>query len=207
MKRKNVLTSLAVASAVIAGVCLIPLPFHVDCAVEIQPQDAKQIFAMVPGRLVSWNKKLGDPVKAGETIAQLDSIDLRYQLAKYEGELALEKDRFDAYVQQKLWDTEARAQVETQREIVQSKMAMVASLREKMEMLNIVAKDDGGFCPHRTSRNRNPRSWKSSYRPGAAARFRRRIKTLFSRIPICSVMSVIPIEWKRYLLSTNTISI
>src|SRR5690606_21344799 len=61
-KRKNVVNSLVVAAALIAAIVWVPLPYHVDCAVEIQPQDAKQVYAMVPGRLVTWHKKPGDAV-------------------------------------------------------------------------------------------------------------------------------------------------
>ncbi|MEZ6134116.1 MAG: biotin/lipoyl-binding protein [Pirellulaceae bacterium] len=108
MKRKNVLTSLAIAAAAIAAIVWVPLPYHVDCAVEIQPRDAKQVYAMVPGRLVSWHKKPGDTVQANDTIAQLDSIDLRLRLAEAEGEYDLAYTRWEIMKDQLTQDEQAR---------------------------------------------------------------------------------------------------
>ncbi len=143
MKRKNVLTSLAVAAALIAMVVWVPLPFHVDCAVEIQPRDAKQVFAMVPGRLVTWNKKPGDFVQAEQTIAQLDSIDLRLRMAQAQGEYDLALKRYEVLNDQQNADEQARAQLFTQAEIVRAKAELVANIQESIDQLTIKAIADG----------------------------------------------------------------
>ncbi|QDV22049.1 biotin/lipoyl-binding protein [Aureliella helgolandensis] len=147
MKRKNVLTSLAVAAAAIVGICWIPLPYHVDCAVEIQPQDAKQVFAMVPGRLVSWNKKPGDRVQTGETIAELESLEMRYRLAQLTSELEIAQVRLAGYIDQKNSDLQAQAQIKTQKELVASKQQLVDQHWEKMQQLHIKSKADGVILP------------------------------------------------------------
>jgi putative peptide zinc metalloprotease protein len=143
MKRNNVLTSLAVLAAVVAMIVWVPLPYHVDCAVEIQPRDAEQVFAMVPGRLVSWNKKPGDAVRENETIAELDSIDLRLRLAQVQGEYDLALKRYQVLQQQLNYDEQARSQMTTQVEIVQSKADLVAQVLDRISMLSIRAKADG----------------------------------------------------------------
>ncbi|MCA9128927.1 MAG: hypothetical protein KDB22_17695 [Planctomycetales bacterium] len=147
MKRKNVLTSLSIATASIAGVCLIPLPFHVDCAVVIEPQDAKQVFAMVPGRLISWNKKPGESVEANETIAELDNLDLRYQLSRAEGDYNVELTKLEDYRKLSLDDRDSRSRINLQREIVASKLAKVVWLNERISMLNVKAKEGGVILP------------------------------------------------------------
>lgn len=147
MKRKNVLTSLGIATATIAGICVIPLPYHVDCAMVIEPQDPEQVFAMVPGQLVSMNKSIGDRVSKDEAIVQLESLDLRNQLIKYMGELAVSNAKLDAYKQLNLRDEEASYQIQTQREIVATNVAKVAEFREKVALLEIKAKVDGVLMP------------------------------------------------------------
>lgn len=148
MKRKNVLTSLFVATAVIAGIVLIPLPFHVDCAVEIQPNDAQQVFAMVPGQLVSWHKQPGDRVTQGETIAELANIDLEMQLLERNSEYELALIRYRILeIDQKFDDPQARAQLDTQREIVLSKRAMRDNLQDRINMLQIKSQADGVLIP------------------------------------------------------------
>lgn len=137
MKQRNVLTSLAVVAAVIAGVVFVPLPFHVECAVEIQPNDAQQVFAMVPGRLVSWHKRPGDSVRAGETIAQLDNIDLQMQLLKNGNEYEMAVSRMRILEDQQYIDPQAKAQLSTQAEIVLSKKAMLDNILDRIHMLDV----------------------------------------------------------------------
>ncbi len=143
MKRKNVLNSLAAATAIILGIVYIPLPFHVDCAVEIQPQNANQVYAMVPGRLVSWHKRPGDVVRVDETIAELDSVDLRLRQAEAEGEYLMAYERLKGLQDQLNSDEQARAQYSTQTEIVRSKAEMVRRIRDRISLLKVTAKADG----------------------------------------------------------------
>ncbi|MFN3191344.1 MAG: hemolysin D [Aureliella sp.] len=147
MKRKNVLTSLGIASAAIAGICLIPLPFHVDCAVEIQPQDANQVFAMVPGKLVSLNKRPGDPVEADEVIAQLENDDLKYEQLQAYGELLMAQDRLKVTMDQGGLDEQARSQIEPLKESVRSRQKVFDNIQKKIAMLSIRSAADGYIMP------------------------------------------------------------
>lgn len=143
MKRKNVMTSLVVATALIAGIVYIPLPYHVDCAVEIQPRDAKQVFAMVPGRLIAWHKRPGEQVRVNDTIAELDSVDLRLRHLQAESEYALALQRYTTLQDQQNYDKQARAQLDTQAEIVRAKADMVQRMRDRVNLLKVTAKADG----------------------------------------------------------------
>jgi putative peptide zinc metalloprotease protein len=87
MKRANVLTSLTVAAAIIGLVCFVPLPYHVNCAVRIQPADAFAVRTMVPGQLVAINRRPGEFVNAGDPIFQLRNLRLEQERIKYEGDL------------------------------------------------------------------------------------------------------------------------
>jgi putative peptide zinc metalloprotease protein len=146
MKKKNILVSLGVASAFLAGFIFLPLPYHVSCAVEIQPQDAQQIYAMVPGRLVSWQKQPGDQVQAGETIAHLDNITERLTLAQYEGELAEAQVRVEV-LKDRSRSEEARSQLEVEQERVRSRTALVNEIRDRIAQLTVVAKEEGVIFP------------------------------------------------------------
>ena len=134
MKRKNVLTSLVVATAAIAGICYIPLPFHVDCAAEIQPQDTSQVFAMVPGRLVSWHKKPGDAVEEQEVIAELDSIDLRIEWERALAEYKIAFRKLQLLEDRKNYDDEAAAQLDTQAKIIASKAAVARKIQDRIDL-------------------------------------------------------------------------
>jgi putative peptide zinc metalloprotease protein len=143
MKRKNMLISLAVASTLLAGLFWIPLPFSVRCAFEIQPQDALQVRTTVPGKLVAWNHRPGDQVRAGEPIARLENVDLLVQEAKYESEMRLAQIRLDQLERQSLFDAKHNASIPTQREARDSAASMLDEVRAKKAQLTVVAPRDG----------------------------------------------------------------
>jgi putative peptide zinc metalloprotease protein len=146
MKRKNIMVSSAIAAGLLAIFIWLPLPYHVSCAVEIQPQDSKQVFAMVPGRLVSWHKRPGDPVQTGELIARLDSLSDRVQLAKFAGELAEAQKKLEVLKTQSRLE-EMRRQLEPQEQVVLSKQALVNEFSNRIAQLNVTAKADGVIFP------------------------------------------------------------
>ncbi|RMF45235.1 MAG: HlyD family efflux transporter periplasmic adaptor subunit [Planctomycetota bacterium] len=147
MKRKNVLTSLAVATGIVAVVCLVPLPYHVDCAVLIEPLEADQVFAMVPGKLVAWHRQPGDPVEADQPIAELDNVDLKLQHVRALGEYEIARRKLALLQDTMTFDREAAAQVDTQAKIVESKRAIVEKLEERLKMLQVRAPRSGVVLP------------------------------------------------------------
>ncbi|GIX00588.1 MAG: hemolysin D [Pirellulaceae bacterium] len=147
MKRKNILWSAAVGTALIAAFCFVPFPYHVDCAVSIEPLEADQVFAMVPGRLVSWHKRPGDRVQPSETIAELDNVDLRLQLVKAQSEYEIARSRLAVLENIMVFDSEAAAQIDTQRQIVATKKEMVERLVDRLSMLQIRAAREGVILP------------------------------------------------------------
>ncbi len=53
VKRTPLLITVGIVGAVIAGVCYIPLPHHIDCAFEVRPSEAGAVYAGTPGR-IEW---------------------------------------------------------------------------------------------------------------------------------------------------------
>ena len=147
MKRKNVLTSLAVLGVASALVAYLPLPFHVDCAVEVQPSGAAQVFAMVPGQLVSWHKKPGDTVQVGEVVAELDSYDVRLQAEKMRGEYEMARLRLENAKQQQHDDPQALSQLQMVNELVNSKLHLLEKAQERVNMLTVRATGTGTVLP------------------------------------------------------------
>lgn len=142
MKRKNMTISLAVASLILALIVWLPLPYHVRCAAEIQPQDSQQVFAMVPGRLVQFYKRPGDTVQAGDVIAQLDNVEERIQLAQYHGELNEAKVKLDVLKDRPRLE-DARSQLEIQLDKVRSREALVKEVSDRIAQLTVTAKESG----------------------------------------------------------------
>lgn len=147
MKRKNLMTTGIVAVVAVALVAFLPLPFHVDCAVDIEPLNASQVFAMVPGRLVAWHKRPGDPVQPGEVIADLESFDVRLQQAKMRSEFELAALRYNEINSLKHEDPQALNQVETARELALAKQRVMLQADERVKMLTVKANGEGVILP------------------------------------------------------------
>ncbi len=135
MKRNRVIGTTVIATILLAAFAFLPLPFHVDCAMEILPENAAQVFAMVPGHLVSFNKKPGDHVEAGEPIAQLDNNDVRLQVMKTWGELRTAQERLRALEESKFQDSQALALLQVSTEVVQSKSELYSKANERADLL------------------------------------------------------------------------
>jgi RND family efflux transporter MFP subunit len=72
-------------------VTLARLQTDQDSSIElpgtVQPFEKAQIYARVSGYLHGWNADIGTPVRAGQTLATIDTPDLDQQLAQAKGDL------------------------------------------------------------------------------------------------------------------------
>jgi multidrug efflux pump subunit AcrA (membrane-fusion protein) len=60
---------------------------RIDLPGTVQPFQKAQIYARVSGYLRSWQADIGTPVRAGQTLAMVDTPDLDQQLAQARGDL------------------------------------------------------------------------------------------------------------------------
>lgn len=79
-------TRLAITGIVVAGIlaaiCFFPIPHHVYCTFTIQPADAVNVYAKVPGRLVDIWVSPNQRVSKDQTLVSLESVDLNRQIVK-----------------------------------------------------------------------------------------------------------------------------
>ena len=128
MKRANILTSLAITSGILAFICFFPLPFYVYCAAEVRPEDAYEVRTLVAGKLVGWDAKPGDPIKAGDSIGRLENPELHFQRNSAEGEIETTK----TILKQLEYDS-----ISTPR-LKQNVRAQQSELKKKEELLQTV---------------------------------------------------------------------
>ncbi len=143
MKPKRVLGTLAVVSAIVGFVGFVPLPFHVECAFEIQPQDAYHVRVIQPGILVQWNKKPGDAVRMNEPIALLRNTDLESELVDTLSERDLAKVRLEQAQTQAAVDPGMESQLQEFRAQLASANEALAVREERSRNLLLYARRDG----------------------------------------------------------------
>lgn len=142
VKRKNLLTSLGLLTAVILAVCYIPLPHHVDCAFEVRPSQAGVVYAGVPGR-IEWTVDPRAFVKKGEPIAKMKNPDLEIRLADLRGEEAVAEIKLANLSRRSLADPEVKAQLKTQKELLESLQQVRAKTEEELDRLTVRARREG----------------------------------------------------------------
>jgi len=146
VKRKPLLITLAVVGAVIAVVCYVPFPHHIDCAFEIQPSQAGAVYAGTPGQILSTVKP-GTFVRQGDTIATLRNPDLELRLADLRGEERIAQLQLKNLSLRSGYDAVVKAQLETQAELLKSIQALRAKTEEELDRLVIRAKREGYILP------------------------------------------------------------
>jgi putative peptide zinc metalloprotease protein len=113
VKKLRMYSTLAILTAVVLAVVLVPLPHNVISSLEIQPQGATPVYVDVPtgGQLVEVYVKAGDRVAAGDKLALLKNIDLEMEVAKLEGEQKERQTQLENLLREGLSDPQATSQV------------------------------------------------------------------------------------------------
>ncbi len=196
MKPKRVFATLVVVSAIIGFVGFVPLPFHVDCAFEIQPHDAYHVRVIEPGYLVQWNKQPGDVVQENEPIALLRDTQLEAEILNYRGERDLAKVRLSQVRRQASEDPAIESQIEEQQAKLATTEALLAVAEERMRNLLIRARRDGVVIEPPTKENQAQKVDSEQLPVGMALHFQQRIATHIFRRTTCCAMWLIQQKWK-----------
>ena len=146
VKRSRLLATLAVVGVVVAAVCYIPLPHHVDCAFEVRPSRAGAVYAGTSGRIVSTVKP-GDRVAEGDTVAVLENPDLKIRLADLQGQERVAEVKYRSLQYRSRFDPSVSAQFETQTEMLESIRALKEKTEQEVKRLVVKAKRDGFVLP------------------------------------------------------------
>lgn len=146
VKRGRLLTTLGVVGVAIAAIAYIPLPHHVDCAFEIRPASAGAVYAGTPGQIVQ-TIKAGTLVNEGDELAILTNPELDVRLVELEGEYREAEVRMRNLSLRSRADEAIKAQLETQRELIESIKQMKQKTEEEVARLTVRAKREGIVMP------------------------------------------------------------
>lgn len=147
MKKARLATTVAIVGAVIAAVCLVPLPHHIDCAFEVRPANAASVYAGTRGRILETVKP-GTTVSAGDVIARLENVELDVRLAELRGEENVAQERLRTLERLIHHDrATAAGQQPAQHRLIVSLADSRSKAEDEVERLTIRAKRDGMILP------------------------------------------------------------
>ncbi|KAA5541131.1 hemolysin D [Roseiconus nitratireducens] len=146
VKRFNVAVSLSIVAAVLAAVCYIPLPHHVDCAFEIRPSESGRVYAGSAGQIVRTVRP-GQVVQAGDVLAELKNPDLELRMADLEIEETVAQTQYENLQNRVFGDRALAGQLETQLEILESVRELKRKTQAEIDRLTIRAPIAGVVIP------------------------------------------------------------
>ncbi|MFV1968994.1 MAG: hemolysin D, partial [Pirellulaceae bacterium] len=147
VKRHRVVASLSVVAAFVLAVLYVPLPFHVNCSLEIQPRDAEAVFSGVPGRLIGIERAPGDQVVVGDVLARLENADLHLAVIELQGERDRLQAQLESLISQRHTDHRVISQIPTVEQMLQTVEEELAEKEEEFGELTITAPIDGQVFP------------------------------------------------------------
>jgi putative peptide zinc metalloprotease protein len=147
VKSKNVYWTLAALTGVLAFVFLVPLPYRVQCALEITPRDAEPVYVSVAGQLEKIDVESGQKVKQGQPLAELSNIDLEFQIAELEGRRDEYRSRLKSLHRDRFEDPSAGMQIPQVQETLAAVEEQLEDKRADLARLNLTAPVAGTILP------------------------------------------------------------
>jgi len=116
---------------------------YVEVQGKVDADENVSVNAEIPGSVSKVNVRLGDEVKAGQVLAELDSKVLQQGMAELQNALELANTLFEK--QKNLWDQQIGTEVQflgakNQKESLENKLA---SLQEQLRMSKIISPING----------------------------------------------------------------
>ena len=146
VKRLRMYASLLLVAAAIVGICLVPLPSHVYCPLEVQARNATSVYA-VDGVLEKVLVRPGDKVTEGQLLAQLRNIDVNIAIADLTGQREVYAAQLQGLQRVVFEDPRAAAEVGPVSEALASIKHQLAQREDDREKLRLVAPRAGTVLP------------------------------------------------------------
>jgi putative peptide zinc metalloprotease protein len=140
-------TSLAVLAGIVAAICLVPLPYRVVCALEVQPRDAHNVYVHVPGTLQDVLVKPGDKVAKGQVLARLQNVELDVSIEKLKSQQEMYERQLRSLDTKAFDDQSAMARVKATRELLASTKEQLGKKLYDQRLLELKAPRDGFVMP------------------------------------------------------------
>lgn len=129
-----------------AGLFLVPLPCRVRAPALLEASRAEQVYATVPGRLLSACR-VGEAVEEGATLATLENDALTWELEQLASEVAVQEVDVKALEARRGSDPTAAAELPTARESLEAIRSQLAAREEEAKHLALKAPKAGIVLP------------------------------------------------------------
>ncbi len=149
VKRLNVSITIAVIASFIAALFFLPLPYAVKCSFEVQPRNAKPVYASVPGSVVGDGLQVhpGQQVTAGQLIAQLENLDIEHDYEVALGAVAQAEAELDALRIQRIVNENVHLKLEQAQKSLETAQEALSEKELDRQRLRLTAPTAGVIIP------------------------------------------------------------
>jgi putative peptide zinc metalloprotease protein len=147
VKKPRMYASIAGLAALLAVFFLVPFPHSLICTLEVQARDATPIYVQQAGTLQKLYVRSGQPVTAGQELAQLENVDLELKIS----DLSTQRDQYQMQLanlrKQRFTDAKAAGVMP---QVISALKTVEGELKEKStdrERLRLVAPTAGSVLP------------------------------------------------------------
>jgi putative peptide zinc metalloprotease protein len=137
VKKHRLVATAAVGFALLLAFVYLPLPFHIQCQLEVQPRGAEPVFAEVPGKITEVAVRPGSAVQEGQVLAKLENIDLQLEITKLEGEKARLESELSGLEKQRFSDDRASLQIQAVQEMLATTTEQLGEKQKDLDRLTI----------------------------------------------------------------------
>ena len=155
VKRTPLMISLGVLATCIALVCYVPLPHHIDCALEIRPSKAGTVYAGTPGQ-IEWTVSPRQFVNQDDAVAILRNPDLEIRLADLSGRQQVAEVELRNLSYRSRNDAALKAQIDTQEQLLDAIKLLREKTEEEIKELTVLAPRTGFVIPPMDRPQGNP---------------------------------------------------
>ena len=134
----KVTATLVIASTLIIGGLMIPIPWHIESACLLEPEDVRHVYVTIPGHLKKLHVKPGQRVKKDELLAELHNPDLEDELHQLRNEEQILAQSIKTY--QAMQDFQQLHVTEEREKTVKKK---ITELEDQLAQLTLIAPVDG----------------------------------------------------------------
>jgi putative peptide zinc metalloprotease protein len=153
MSRRKKLTVAAACGATIAVIAFVPLPRRIVCTFEIRAAGAAPVYAPQSARLEQVFVKPGDPVRQGQALASLNSIDLQLAVSRLRTAAGSQQLLLEALRYERFQNPHAAAALPQATELLEATSQQLSQRQGDLAKLKLTAPQAGVvFVPLRRER-------------------------------------------------------
>jgi putative peptide zinc metalloprotease protein len=147
VKSVRIYATILVIIAAIAAIGFVPLPSHVYCPLEVQARQAASVYVPHEGFLEKIFVKPGDQVAEGQVLAQLQNIEVEYDIAKLTGQRNVYAKQLEGLGRVSLTNLASSAQIEPVAKLLDSTKEQLRQRELDRKGLSLVAPRAGTVLP------------------------------------------------------------